>query len=318
MEPTTQLIVGLLVSSILVGILITLYVKIFAKKSGGGDTCQPGTTEQPGFGCMSCDPNDSACATCTTDGAKKCQNGGTCTALGTGGTAGVCVCPAPYFGNNCEKQCSADVPCASGTCLPNGTCSTTPGSCTAANCIAPHCDPKTCLCADGWADDPNDPTGKKCGTCAPGRGPPGDCSKKIFTNSGLKLALPECYDVGWRSAAELNGYCQNAYGNSSSWDPTAYECYPNLACNSTTSRPICDVPNFMANPTFPLSTIQTCPTNCPSSADPTCDSTSNWIEPYKVWQWFGGSIYTPPNTTQGSVVQNRKPVTKATAAAMRK
>lgn len=311
MEITTQYVLLSLVIVGILGLLTWAYVEYYGSPSnGGGNQCWPGTTNYPPYGCLTCDPSISTCRNstkCKLNDTTACNGKGSCIDVGVGDGTGVCACNSPYSGEQCQNSCADSSQCKNGGTCTGGKCICSPGysgsdcsipnaQCTAANC-GPGCQLQNkCQCKDGWITDPTIDN-RLCNTCAPGRGPGnGDCSKKIFTNSGLKLALPECWDVGYRSTEFLNAQCQTYYGNTASWDPTAYECYNNIACNSTTSRAICDVPNFMANPAFPSSTIQTCPTNCPNSSEPVCDSTGNWIEPYKFWQWFGGEIYNPPNT----------------------
>lgn len=294
MDQSTKIIVGLLVSSILVGILFTLYVKIFGKPTNNTDKCPAGTTHYDGYGCLSCDPQDLSCQTCTNDGTKPCKNGGKCITLGTGSEAGICLCSPPYFGNSCEKECSADVPCASGTCLPNGTCTTSPQSCTATNCTT-NCDPKTCQCSDGWVSDPNDPTGKKCKVCAPGRGPPGDCSKVLYDLPTYVLADNHCIDTNIHTSSALDNFCQQTYGPLANW--SGQQCHGSDGCAGNTNPILCNVPKFYAYSNFDPTSIGG---NCPSH---------DVDQIYNEWIAGGGTKY----QTFG-----RKMVTKATAAAMRK
>jgi hypothetical protein len=221
MQFTTQLIIGLISATVLIGILITLYVKIFAKPSTpSSDGCQPGTTNGLGVGCSSC--ADASCASCTADG--DCQNGGTCAKFGSG-AKGVCVCPKPYFGLMCEKQCDTNDQCQNGQSCTNGTCTGGPKcKCTGQN---QTCGPDgvTCQCLPGWAGS--------------------NCKQKLFTN--FKVPTPANGD-GCRASTHdpsvYDGYCKSLIHPTASYDNGL--CYGDNGC--TTYETIrCNIPKVYLN-----------------------------------------------------------------------
>jgi hypothetical protein len=153
----------------LIGVISFLFFKSTYNPTQASITCQPGTQNVVNVGCTSC--LSPSCTTCQSD--SDCKNGGSCKKINNAAT-GVCECPAPYFGNNCEKTCSDEVPCPNNQICKNGTCI----ECNASNCQGPGCNLNTCpKCSDGWVTDPSDPAGQICGTCDKGRWPVGDCSK---------------------------------------------------------------------------------------------------------------------------------------------
>ena len=259
MQFTTQLIIGLVVATILIGILIALYIKIFSKPSTpSSDGCQSGTTNTLGVGCSSC--ASASCASCTADG--DCLNGGTCQKIGSG-AKGVCVCPKPYSGLKCETQCLSNSDCPSGSCV-NGTCDLNTGPCTTANCQPPNCDLSTCpKCADGWASDKNDP-GKKCGICAPGRGPPGDCSKKIVNN--ITVSLNNCQS-NLASKSRLDGLCAATFPGSSSNGDFCSSSFSVDKCAAAFNTPQCLLPNALVDTNFVAETWTPCLPNGGNTQD---------------------------------------------------
>lgn len=256
MQFTTQLIVGLIVATVLIGVLITLYVKIFARPpTPSSDGCQPGTTNTLGVGCSACP--DASCASCTAD--SDCQNGGTCKMFGSG-SKGVCVCPKPYSGLKCETQCLANSDCPNGGSCVNGSCDVNTGGCTTTNCQPPNCDLSTCpKCADGWATDPKDSSGKKCGICAPGRGPPGDCSKKNISNFAVSIDHSCMY--GTDSTQDLNSYCNQAIPGAMATGDFCRASEAVDGCLWGQNNLICMVPNAWVNKDFDQTTFSSCMPN---------------------------------------------------------
>jgi hypothetical protein len=267
MQFTTQLIIGLVVATVLIGILITLYVKIFARPSTpSSDGCQAGTTNGLGVGCSSCPY--ASCASCTADG--DCQNGGTCKKFGSG-AKGVCVCPKPYSGLKCETQCLSNSDCPNGGKCANGTCDVNTAGFTAANCQAPNCNLSTQTCADGWTTNPKDPSQKKCGVCADGRGPDGDCSMKKIKNFQVSLDN-SCMSISNDSQSYLDSTCNQAIAGAYSTGTGCSQASNSVdGCLAGESNVICVVPEALVNPQFQEKGFSPC-------FNPTSGPTYQWLE----------------------------------------
>ena len=247
MELTTQWILGGLFVVFLLGIMTYIWESIYAPSGppSPGDQCPAGQTSYPGYGCFSCDPTQADCQVCP---AQPCQNGGTCTMVGT--NIGACSCPAPYFGKTCEHVCSTNVPCLNGGTCVNGTCQCpagfggpncgTPQTCTSGstgNCNPPGCDVTTCQCNPGWANDPN--SSQLCTMCAPGITGSG-CSQKTW-NVGIVVGTQSAVALG----TGADWACQQDFGPSSS--------YANVYSNSGAGRYYaCNVNPFVADINFDL------------------------------------------------------------------
>lgn len=128
-----------------------------------------------------------------------------------------------------------------------------------------------CKCDPDWVNGPDTATGPGyCRACAPGRGPPGDCTKDLHTEeagSRVVFAVPGgdsssdfdkyCFfsDTG---DDKLNASCQAAFGpratvykmpntgHNNDWNPCNDDS--DKACSgANVSRPVCKVPRYYTN-----------------------------------------------------------------------
>jgi len=296
MEPTTQYIIAGLLVFIFLGIIGWLYVEIYTANNNP-DNCQAGTIDEPGIGCLGCDPYNSQCPTCTIGDPNACDNGnGTCINIfnnaggvtGITGHIGYCKCNAPYFGANCDQICSDSIPCLNGGKCVNGGCQCPAGfagpncgigmsgPCSNSNCIMGSCINGACVCKTGVVTNPN-PNGIQCNACAPGFGPPGDCSKILFTTP-TNITTPNCIDTS--ASSGFDKICKNTFGPTATY--SGNYCSGNDGCAGANNNPIiCTVGKFWANTNF-------IPTNpCPG----------NGTNSYNIWTAQGGEKYTPPVNT---------------------
>jgi len=244
MNPQTKLILEILAVIILVSILGYVVVKIYG---GGSDTpsaanCHPGTKRDATYGCVTCsgDPNsDQSCWVSKT----ACKHG---SFLETSGGKGVCSCIAPYFGANCDQMCSSNVPCPTGS------------KCVGGKCVGGS----TCNCPEGQTCS----DGKTCDTCLPGRGPPGDCSKKLFSKP--IILYNQCKRSGlWTTDSTINQQCKQNFGpraEMSTYSGENYASDPN-PCGGTQERYVCKVPKYYADSSWNPATYNPRVDGVPSS-----------------------------------------------------
>ena len=150
--------------------------------------------------------------------------------------------------------------------------------CNEDHCKAPNCiltkdtqDPNLNKCACLGNDDNNFNTGwqdgvdQMCVECKPDRGPPGDCSKKLFTDKPITIYMG-CY---WRLDHEstLDGHCKEIFGNNSTYINGVTKCDTDNCSGSGVDqdRYGCNVPTYYANIDFDPTSWSTIACNNPGN-----------------------------------------------------
>lgn len=231
----TTLIIEVIAIIFLIGILAYIAVVMFSRpKPDGppGKNCWAGTkynaayTDNGASGCISTPE--------TPVSESECKNGIWMSSTADG-SKGYCVCNKSFFGKNCDKECGSDVPCPSGSSCINGKCTS-----------------EKCKCLDGWTCS----SGYNCDTCLPGRGPAGDCSKKLITKP-LYVYLP-CMGASSHPST-INNECIRQFGSNAKFSEYANLNHANPnPCTDILGigkrRYVCEVPKYYAAPTFNPST----------------------------------------------------------------
>ena len=134
--------------------------------------------------------------------------------------------------------------------------------CNEEHCKLPNCiltkdpnNPELNLCACLGNDGNNVNTGwqdgidQMCVECKPGRGPPGDCSKKLFTDKPITINSACLWggNIGWDHQDQ---YCKNTFGQNSYVDHNKKCDTDNCPKGADQFRYGCVVPKYYANLDF--------------------------------------------------------------------
>ena len=237
--------------------------------------------------CVNC-IMDNDCPTSGANGGQGVCSTGVCgeCRFGPDGVAIGCPASAPFCGKDGKcRVCQEDNTGCSGStpfCLTNNERNQCVGCREWSDCGAPAeslCGPhgafdkesKSCICDPAWANrDPSDKSDPSrppyCRVCAPGRGPPGDCSKDLHVEgdgSRTVFTVPGgdsdynfknyCFfsDTG---DEKLNASCKTAFGplasvykmpsgRNNDWNPCNDDSDKTCA-GANVSRPVCKVPKY--------------------------------------------------------------------------